>query len=137
MDDGNGNVIQKFLQSAFYPWSAVCILPLTTLFCKMSSPGAKYYVWKGVCPVDLGIIVSNVNCISPLLIDLRNFYFDCSECTRCILGSALVKVGTTEKKLGQAERDLKAKSMSHFLHQLKTFLEGDMKTISVSTCDAI
>ncbi|XP_020610401.1 endophilin-B2-like [Orbicella faveolata] len=45
-------------------------------------------------------------------------------------GSALVKVGTTEKKLGQAERDLKAKSMTHFLHQLKTFLEGDMKTIS-------
>ncbi|XP_078384672.1 endophilin-B1-like isoform X1 [Oculina patagonica] len=45
-------------------------------------------------------------------------------------GSALVKVGTTEKKLGQAERDLKAKSMTHFLHQLKSFLEGDMKTIT-------
>ena len=44
----------------------------------------------------------------------------------------MVKVGTTEKKLGQAERDLKAKSMSQFLHQLKSFLEGDMKTITVS-----
>ena len=47
-------------------------------------------------------------------------------------GSALVKCGEAEKKLGQAERDLKAKSMSHFLHQLKNFLEGDMKTITVS-----
>ncbi|XP_074621994.1 endophilin-B1-like isoform X2 [Acropora palmata] len=45
-------------------------------------------------------------------------------------GSALVKCGEAEKKLGQAERDLKAKSMSHFLHQLKNFLEGDMKTIT-------
>ncbi|XP_068695154.1 endophilin-B1-like isoform X2 [Montipora foliosa] len=45
-------------------------------------------------------------------------------------GSALVKCGEAEKKLGQAERDLKAKSMSHFLHHLKNFLEGDMKTIT-------
>ena len=72
-----------------------------------------------------------------LLINLRKFYADFSQCAHYILGSALVKVGTTEKKLGQAERDLKAKSMSHFLHQLKTFLEGDMKTISVSISDAI
>ena len=43
-----------------------------------------------------------------------------------------MKCGEAEKKLGQAERDLKAKSMSHFLHQLKNFLEGDMKTITVS-----
>ena len=76
-----------------------------------------------------------MNYILPLL-NLRNFYVDFGECAY-LLGSALVKVGTTEKKLGQAERDLKAKSMSHFLHQLKTFLEGDMKTISVSICDAI
>lgn len=51
-----------------------------------------------------------------------------------MLGSALVKCGATEKKLGQAERDLKTKSMSNFLHQLKTFLEGDMKTIAVRKC---
>lgn len=50
-----------------------------------------------------------------------------------ILGSALVKCGETEKKIGQAGRELKAKSMTNFLHQLKTFLEGDMKTIAVST----
>ena len=49
------------------------------------------------------------------------------------LGSALVKCGETEKKIGQAGRELKAKSMTNFLHQLKTFLEGDMKTIAVST----
>ena len=48
-------------------------------------------------------------------------------------GSALVKCGETEKKIGQAGRELKAKSMTNFLHQLKTFLEGDMKTIAVST----
>jgi len=71
------------------------------------------------------------------LLNLSYFYADFGECAHCIIGSALVKVGTTEKKLGQAERDLKAKSMTHFLHQLKTFLEGDMKTISVSRCDAI
>ncbi|CAH3021499.1 unnamed protein product [Porites evermanni] len=45
-------------------------------------------------------------------------------------GSALVKCGETEKKIGQAGRELKAKSMTNFLHQLKTFLEGDMKTIA-------
>lgn len=50
------------------------------------------------------------------------------------LGSALVKCGETEKKIGQAGRELKAKSMTNFLHQLKTFLEGDMKTIAVSPC---
>jgi len=77
-----------------------------------------------------------MNYILPLL-NLRNFYADFGECAHHTLGSALVKVGTTEKKLGQAERDLKAKCMSHFLHQLKTFLDGDMKTISVSICDAI
>ena len=49
------------------------------------------------------------------------------------LGSALVKCGETEKKIGQAGTELKAKSMTNFLHQLKTFLEGDMKTIAVST----
>ncbi|KAJ7370111.1 Endophilin-B1 [Desmophyllum pertusum] len=45
-------------------------------------------------------------------------------------GSALVKCGATEKKLGEASRDLKTKSMSHYLHQLKNFLDGDMKTIT-------
>ena len=49
------------------------------------------------------------------------------------LGSALVKCGEAEKKIGQAGRELKDKSMTNFLHQLKTFLEGDMKTIAVST----
>ena len=91
---------------------------------------------KGYVSWWLGIVVSSMNYILPLL-NLRYFYVDFGECAHHILGSALVKVGTTEKKLGQAERDLKAKCMSHFLHQLKTFLDGDMKTILVSRCDAI
>lgn len=66
-------------------------------------------------------------CLGNLFIYNNNLIFFISD-----VGSALVKCGETEKKLGQAERDLKAKSMSHFLHQLKNFLEGDMKTISVS-----
>ncbi|EDO38201.1 predicted protein [Nematostella vectensis] len=45
-------------------------------------------------------------------------------------GSTLVKCGATEKKLASAERDFMTKSVSHYLHPLKSFLEGDMKTIS-------
>ena len=42
-----------------------------------------------------------------------------------------MKCGATEKKIGQAEVEFKNKSMSHYLHQLKNFLEEDIKTITV------
>ena len=38
-----------------------------------------------------------------------------------------------QKKVGQAEREFMTKSSSHFLHPLRSFLEGDMKTIGVCT----
>ncbi|XP_018496499.1 endophilin-B1 [Galendromus occidentalis] len=44
-------------------------------------------------------------------------------------GSALMKVGQTEKNLGSAERDFGRSVHTHFLQPLRRFLEGDMKTI--------
>lgn len=54
-------------------------------------------------------------------------------CCCCVSGSALVKCGYMQKKVGQAEREFMTKSSSHFLHPLRSFLEGDMKTIGVCT----
>ncbi|XP_020892411.1 endophilin-B1 isoform X1 [Exaiptasia diaphana] len=45
-------------------------------------------------------------------------------------GSALIKVGTTEQMLGASEKEFMKKTDSHFLHPLRSFLEGDMKTIA-------
>jgi len=44
-------------------------------------------------------------------------------------GSALSQCGGTMKKMGNAEKDFMQKSMSHFLHPLKSFLDNEMKTI--------
>ncbi|ELT91502.1 hypothetical protein CAPTEDRAFT_172037 [Capitella teleta] len=44
-------------------------------------------------------------------------------------GSALIKCGQTEQKLGQAERDFLSSSANNFLQPLKAFLDGDMKTV--------
>jgi len=45
-------------------------------------------------------------------------------------GSALSQCGGTLKKIGNAEKDFMQKSMSHFLHPLKSFLDNEMKTIA-------
>ena len=47
------------------------------------------------------------------------------------IGNALIKTGTTLKKMGNAEKDLMQKTVSQFIHPLKTFLDNDMKTVSV------
>ncbi|XP_018321950.1 endophilin-B1 isoform X1 [Agrilus planipennis] len=44
-------------------------------------------------------------------------------------GSALIKVGQCEQKLGQVERDFIASTGTCFTQPLKKFLEGEMKTI--------
>ena len=54
-------------------------------------------------------------------------------------GSALVKCGQIEQKLGVAERDFLQSAANTFLQPLKAFLDGDMKTVqvmpySVSNC---
>uniref|UniRef100_A0A915JI25 BAR domain-containing protein n=1 Tax=Romanomermis culicivorax TaxID=13658 RepID=A0A915JI25_ROMCU len=46
------------------------------------------------------------------------------------LGSALLKVGATQYRLGAAERDFLQTSAANVLTPLKRFLEGDMKTIA-------
>jgi len=46
-------------------------------------------------------------------------------------GSALSQCGNTMKKIGNSEKDFMQKSMSHFLHPLKSFLDNEMKTITV------
>ena len=47
------------------------------------------------------------------------------------IGNALIKTGTTLKKMGNAEKDLMQKTVSQFIHPLKAFLDNDMKTVSV------
>ena len=46
-------------------------------------------------------------------------------------GSALVKCGHIEQKLGVAERDFLQSAANTFLQPLKAFLDGDMKTVQV------
>jgi endophilin-B1 len=46
-----------------------------------------------------------------------------------ILGSALIKAGETEKKLGVAEKEFVQRSIDSFVQPLKSFLDGQMKTI--------
>ncbi|KAK2147741.1 hypothetical protein LSH36_538g01023 [Paralvinella palmiformis] len=43
--------------------------------------------------------------------------------------STLVKVGQTEQKLGNAEKDFIHSASNNFLQPLKAFLDGDMKTL--------
>ncbi|XP_047135618.1 endophilin-B1 isoform X2 [Hydra vulgaris] len=45
-------------------------------------------------------------------------------------GFALGKVGTGLKKIGNAEKDFMQKTVAHYLHPLKNFLDIEMKTIS-------
>ncbi|XP_071449685.1 endophilin-B1 isoform X2 [Hetaerina americana] len=44
-------------------------------------------------------------------------------------GSTLIKVGECEKKLGHAERDYSNSVLSCYVHPLRKFLDGEMKTI--------
>ncbi|XP_071947260.1 endophilin-B1-like isoform X3 [Antedon mediterranea] len=44
-------------------------------------------------------------------------------------GASLVKCGTTQKKLGQLEKDLVQTSITNYMAPLRNFLETDMKTI--------
>ena len=46
-------------------------------------------------------------------------------------GSALIKCGQTEQRLGTAERDYISASANGFIQPLKAFLDGDMKTVQV------
>ncbi|XP_033104323.1 endophilin-B1-like isoform X2 [Anneissia japonica] len=45
-------------------------------------------------------------------------------------GAALVKCGTTQKKLGQLEKDLVNTSITNYMAPLRNFLDTDMKTIN-------
>ena len=51
--------------------------------------------------------------------------------TLFLTGSALSQCGGTMKQIGNAEKDFMQKSMSHFLHPLKSFLDNEMRTIVV------
>ena len=51
-----------------------------------------------------------------------------------VLGSALIKIGQTQLRLGGAEREFVRAAMTTFVGPLKRFLEGDMKTIMVKSC---
>lgn len=46
------------------------------------------------------------------------------------IGSALIKVGQCQQKLGQIERDFISTSANCYIQPLRKFLEGEMKTIS-------
>lgn len=48
-----------------------------------------------------------------------------------LTGSALIKIGQTQLRLGGAEREFVRAAMTTYVSPLKRFLEGDMKTIMV------
>ena len=69
-----------------------------------------------------------INCRFPQRLTL----FDFLSLIICIAGNALLKVGQTQQKLGQCEKDFTTKTTRDYLVPLKSFLDGDMKTIAVS-----
>lgn len=68
--------------------------------------------------------------ISPVI----NMLFSCHG---IITGSALVKVGHTQNKIGQVEKDFVNAAANNFIHPLRKFLDTDMKTIMVSLISQI
>lgn len=48
-------------------------------------------------------------------------------------GNALIKCGETEKQIGGAERELIQSAAINFLTPFRNFLDGDFKTILVSS----
>lgn len=66
---------------------------------------------------------------------INSFFHALNISTFLLQGNALTKTGTTLKKMGNAEKDLIQKTMSQFIHPLKTFLDNDMRTVSVSAND--
>jgi len=47
-----------------------------------------------------------------------------------ILGNALITVGQGEQKLGQIEKDFIGTAANCYVHPLRKFLDGEMKTVS-------
>lgn len=50
-----------------------------------------------------------------------------------VYGSTLIKVGQTQQKLGEAEREFVGSTFNGFVSPLNTFLNWDMKQIMVRT----
>ena len=44
----------------------------------------------------------------------------------------MIQVGQTQRKVGQLQRSYIQSSVTNYIAPLRTFLEGDMKTITVS-----
>lgn len=49
-----------------------------------------------------------------------------------VYGSTLIKVGQTQQKLGEAEKEFVRTAYNGFVGPLQTFLNWDMKQITVS-----
>lgn len=47
-----------------------------------------------------------------------------------LLGSALIKVGQCQQKLGQVERDFIGTAANCYIQPLRKFLDGEMKTVT-------
>jgi endophilin-B len=47
------------------------------------------------------------------------------------LGSALIKCGHIHQKLGQANKEFIQSAATGFMQPLKSFLDGEMKTLTV------
>lgn len=54
-----------------------------------------------------------------------------SDCKQSFLGNALMKVGSSQQKLGQTEREFVRAAANNFIQPLQAFLDGDMKTVQV------
>ena len=61
------------------------------------------------------------------------FLFEISLLKYHCAGNALVKCGQAQIQIGNAEREFVTSTLNNFLTPLHNFLEGDMKTILVSS----
>lgn len=57
----------------------------------------------------------------------KKFMYDTFYILYLPSGSMLVKVGTTELKVGQTERDFITSALTSFVHPLNRFLENEVK----------
>lgn len=78
-------------------------------------PGIAY----GMC------VISIVNWLFLWNLLLHRFLF-----LYFIVGSALIKVGQSQQKLGQIERDFIGIAANCYIQPLRKFLDGEMKTVS-------
>lgn len=130
----NTNIYKNFIiHSIFFIWRRLLrFLHLFTIY--VNFLGNLEYL--GLDMIEVGVtfqqffkrkIFHNI----PKIIWYANFLFQAGGefGQEGAYGSALIKVGQTEQKLGQTEREFTVSAENCFIQPLRRFLEGEMRTI--------